>query len=152
MDQIMRTLVIKNSEWLRGETSLNSFLVRYDGKKCCIGIDAIARGISAEFLRKNMVKSPFVFNEINGTIYQNGQEVKEPIDVPVFCKLIDDYNTDIDDSEQPNTDTYVFEQPKIGGLLMEINDNSSTSDEFKIEAMRPLFSQLGIEIDWGPNE
>jgi hypothetical protein len=39
MMEMMETLIIKRSEWLRGEGSKNSYLCRNDdGKKCCLGI------------------------------------------------------------------------------------------------------------------
>ena len=43
-------LVIRRSEWLRGEP-LHSFLLRRDGKRCCVGIYLAALGFPDEVLR-----------------------------------------------------------------------------------------------------
>lgn len=33
-----------------------------------------------------------------------------------------------------------------------INDDRSTTDDEKIEKLRVIFSEIGVEIDWRPNE
>jgi hypothetical protein len=45
-------LIIKKSEWLRGEGSTNSYLLRAsDQKRCCVGIYCRALGVPDEAIR-----------------------------------------------------------------------------------------------------
>jgi hypothetical protein len=41
---------------------------------------------------------------------------------------------------------------ELAQQAMTINDNFGTTDDEKIEALRPIFRSVGWEIDWRPNE
>lgn len=53
-------LTIKRKEWLRGEGTERSYLVRKsDNRKCCLGILGIACGLSPDMLRGLVTPSDF---------------------------------------------------------------------------------------------
>jgi hypothetical protein len=43
-----KVLTIQRSKWYRGQGSDESYLLNCAGQMCCLGFDALARGLSAE--------------------------------------------------------------------------------------------------------
>ena len=72
-------LVIDRREWLRGEGSVESYLLRGDGKLCCLGILGRKLGIADEYLagrnyprdlplEADLMKYPEALHEADGNL------------------------------------------------------------------------------------
>lgn len=114
----MRRLVLKGSEWLRGQNARDgSYLLRSDGMMCCLGIDACSRGISEHDLQG--ITSPGVlFEEVDG-------------------RVAPEYFTDW----APGGD-----EPEDVVDAMFINDDRSIDDAERLARLRPIFQKRGITL------
>lgn len=125
----LKTLVIKGSEWLRGEGGAPSRLLRLrDGKKCCLGILALACGFVEEEIR----------------------EVIDPFDVASRSRwpfVVDLHITGINKAMSINDTT-----PRNSDLSPCGDEGHINSDNERIRRLRPILEKWGYEIDWRPNE
>lgn len=127
--EALKTLVIKGSEWLRGEGGSKSALLRSeDGKKCCLGILALVCGFTEEEIRG--VETPSGVVTRTPWPFGAGREVSE------VNKAMNINDTTPSDSGLPPC-----------GDVGHID-----SDDKRIEKLRPLFEEWGYEIDWRPSE
>lgn len=134
----MRQLILRDSEWLRGELSWEdgeneSKLYRTEDRRmCCLGLDALACGVPREIL------------EDQATPLQVGREIKEECPLPdalaYVARWVYSSFGEYEIHSQDATD------------LMTINDDRDFSDEERIEEMRPIFAKHGIELVFLPNE
>jgi len=124
----MRTLVIRDSEWLRGNGFGVLWTQPYDGsptRYCCLGLDLRDRGVELT------------------EVYSTPGRLR--VAAPESCPR--EYAQDwVDESKVNPSDNADSNQ------AVDINDNSHTTDDEKIEALRPIFASKGIELDWRPNE
>lgn len=140
----METLVIKSSECLRGEDSwkvahdeyggetecLNSYLLREDGKMCCLGIYGKQCGIPESVLYNVATPSEAV------------REASDPAVIPDRYRYL---------FVQGDVDSF-FGSTQFAHEAMQINDTRYITDDERIERLRNIFSEYGIAIDWRPNE
>jgi hypothetical protein len=119
-------LIIDRKTWLRGEGNEKSALLREcDGKMCCLGVFALAIGLSAE--RISNVESPEMvpvagaesvaslwkkFNPVSGFIFNGGE-------ASVVCRD-----------------------------LMCTNDDQSMYDVDREEKIAKLFAKGGVEVEF----
>lgn len=114
----MRKLTIDRSVWLRG--AADSYLLREDGKRCCVGIYLGACGVSDEQLFKRCTAfSVSVFDDEA----EFPQEARWTLD--------DVYN---------NSDTAM--------KLYRTNDDLSLSAEQRETRVRELFAEQDIEVEF----
>ena len=104
-------LVIKRSQWLRGEGGDDSYLLRQeDGKMCCLGFLGLALGItSAELLgEQNPRDASDDLNRWPEAICKNG------LDTPLACSLmlVND-NTSISEKCRERTITAAMKEAGI---------------------------------------
>lgn len=131
----MRKLPIKSSEWLRGNKP--SYLCREsDGLKCCMGIDAVDRGISVGLIIGKAL--PWTIRDkgkTNPTIQQYVEDWEEGYEVTII-----------------NDSTFWWQLYSAGidqGFGKE--DQAVITDEERIELLRPYFAKRGIELEFLPN-
>jgi len=129
----MRTLIIKGSEWSRGN-GLSRGRLKDDTGFCCLGLDAIDRQIPVELLEGT--GSPW-------SLYNHLGEINSP-------KLRVRYKDYFEDWLEMEKD--FNELKEVTNDLMLVNDEFYSTDEQRIDLMRPLFESVGIEIDWRPEE
>ena len=131
IEQKDRTVIIRGSEWQRGEGHAISFLYSKATKKaCCLGLagDQIY-GIPLESLAG--FKSPETFMEDQArSVFVKYSEYHEDWACECESKF---------DEGRPQK-------------AMPINDDMNTTDDEKIEKLRPIFALFDIEIDWRPEE
>jgi len=131
-------LILKDSEWWRGNKDYSRMVV-FDGTGlgapvqgyCCLGVLAKQLGASPESL-----------------CYQEELEAGEkiPRSYPTSRHAVpEDYPEElIYDTNEDGHDLDV----SIGN----INDDPDMTDEERVERLRPLFRQAGVEIEYRPNE
>lgn len=131
-----RTLVIRGSEWLRGELAWNaegkntSRLGREaDGRFCCLGLDARDRGVPLELLYD--------------------AHTPEDLGPLTYAPGVDGYLADWTTLDE-EAKTVADNEDAIGA--MEANDDHGCTDAKRIEWLRPIFAAQGIELDWRPEE
>jgi hypothetical protein len=141
----MKTLIIRASEWARGNQKdedgkdiTNYLYAPSTDTSCCLGIHALQCGASKKDLSK--LGEP------------------EEISHEVITKLnnypwieIEDVELDM---EEGDVLTYpmVYNTPNVQDAI-EINDSDlEWTDDERIDRLRPLFKEVGWEIDWRPNE
>lgn len=117
-------LVIKGSEWLRG-SRLKSGL-RVGDQFCCMGLDARRVGVPVERIDGGF---PTAIYDVSPPEYR--ARWVRPINIP-------------GETRHGNTGDAVD--------AACANDNLTTTDDQKIEALRPIFAKHGIAIDWRPLE
>src|SRR5262245_2728670 len=123
----MMKLVIDRSNWLHGEGSENSFLLRgSDGKMCCLGFLACQLGAKEKTITNNSNSS-----DMKDLIYYNSNPSDMPslIDWPEWMLTID------------NADS------KITTLLMSVNDNENYSDGDREQRIDEIFDEQSIEVE-----
>lgn len=131
--QLPPRLVLRDSEWLRGEQSAD--LTDRDSsegqfgwldpetmkvRRCCLGLLAEACGLLAE--GPTPIRIPHMLRDYMGPKLDEH---------PYFLALCDN----------PLTNT-----------MMTLNDHKHMADEVRVEELRPLFAEIGIELDWRPEE
>lgn len=114
-------LVIKSSEWWRGEKSL--LCNGMQDKFCCMGIQCRdIYGVSTRNLANTGLPTflgSVLSNDLRNKFFKDGA-----------------------------TNYSSFQR-----MVAEINDDPMTTDEEKIEQLRPYFKEVfNLEIDWRPNE
>ena len=124
----MNKFIINRSKWLRGEGSLNSFLLREsDGKQCCLGQYANFCDISDENILG--LKSPLsLFRDQSEEAYNDGLKKYSK-----YSKLLT--VDDIGCSHSYNTVE-----------LMSTNDDPSIFDNAREDRLKTLFANIGIEV------
>lgn len=126
----MRKLVIKSSEWLRGN-SFNSCLCNENGKKCCIGIMLSQLGLTNDQLMPDghPIGMPSLLFEYDCPAVPEGAEW-----------LLSRWLSDAYDCT----------------LAININDKQYAEewqgDDDRINELRPVFARNGWEVEWRPNE
>lgn len=121
----MKTLIIRSSEWLRSDPLKSRLFDITSNTFCCLGLHAREYGIDKTQLSKCLGPSSLA-NQVN---------TKE------FSDYFDAW---LEESYQWST--------QRASDAMEINDDRKTTDDEKIALLRPIFAEVGIEIDWRPNE
>lgn len=147
----MRTLIIRSSEWLRGRTQSRLYDVNTD-KACCLGLDLIQRGIRKE-------KIPFACGDPANLLRFVGK-IEDASNATILLGYFQDWTDPKSVSDlyhqqfllTDRTDITTVTNKDFARSAMTINDDLNSSDEEKIEALRPIFAKVGIEIDWRPNE
>ncbi len=121
------SFVIDRAIWLRGEGGDASYLQRlYDGKQCCLGIFAVARGITPEMCGNQK--------------FLTGLGSEALAKLPPELRACQDYEK---------------ESPGLVWRMMEVNDepirNAAYSSEIASEEDREakltaLFKEVGIDV------
>lgn len=119
----MKTLIIRDSEWLRGNLKSG---MKVNGKYCCLGMHARDCGIEDAVLRATSSPATVI-------AYIGCSDVAVEF---VSCW--------IDEIRLVNNDRATS--------AMMINDTPHMTDVARIAELRPIFSEAGIEIDWRPSE
>lgn len=113
----LKKFVVKKSQWLRGESSSKSYLLRQlDNKMCCLGFASLACKIDQ--------------SDISG--------IRIPTSVASHSKYPKSFFANFDEDE--------FEESNCIGEIMEINDDPSLGDEERMSQLTKKFSKIGIEI------
>lgn len=122
----MKRMVIKGSEWHRGSGDAGKLLDPDSGRRCCIGIHAKMCEVPDSILAHETVPSG-------------------------VCQR---RSTVPDGWREPWTEGSpggVCTNTPVAVKAMGINDDSSLSDDERIEWLRPLFRELGVIIVWRPD-
>lgn len=129
----MRKLILKGSEWLRGEEP--SFLVRAsDDKKCCMGIEAVDRGIDP--------------NKLCGvTMPRKLRWMGDPL----MTQYAADWNKDALAIAAIN-DAVTWSEVHRYGIGRDKDRDAKVTDEERIGLLRPYFLSHGIELEFRPDE
>lgn len=132
-DDKERTVIIRGSEWQRGEGNICSLLYNQKTERaCCLGLagDQIY-GIPLESLNGFAAPQLFMYDQDRlGSVKYS------------------EYREDWTMERRSGT----LGPNRRAELAMPINDNMDTTDDEKIAALRPIFLELDIEIDWRPEE
>ena len=113
---------IKRSEWLRGEGSENSYLLRSkDGKKCCVGFFANACGLNDDVIKNYGDLCNMYLSNSNICLNENLHKL---IDVVLMV------NSDIADN------------------IYQTNDNKRFCDAEREEILVKLFKQIDCEAEF----
>ena len=130
------TTVIKGSLWARGgKRPASNRLRNEDGTMCCLGIDAVARGVDLRYLDDNCA-------------YPRDIEVA-PEDVQAWSEVAAD-----DLLEAVGLDAAAMSNDHLEDAAAEINDNKDTTDDEKIAKLRKVFAAVDPprRIVWLPNQ
>ncbi len=94
----MLNVVVKRSEWLRGENRSNSYLLRSDdGKMCCLGFVARTLGATAQDIMDR--RTPMTVDSIEWPDPQYNQRIIEQFSATVQMMDINDAQT-MDETER----------------------------------------------------
>ena len=120
----MEKLIIKRSEWLRGEGYDRSALLRpFDNKKCCLGFYALSCGLKE----------------------------KDIIGIDSPSRLRNYLSDRPKDDLQPDwlfvSKNHYYES-KDCCTLMNINDSKSCSDEKREKIISETFAKHGVEVEF----
>ncbi len=119
----MKTLIIDRKKWLRGEGDSESYLLRLsDEKMCCLGIYLESCGIERARLLNRA--SPAALSA--STMETFPEEAKW-----LIC-----------------TNGLRFRHPNKVSKLMEINDESSFSEEEREVEISEIFLENGIKVEF----
>lgn len=121
----MRDLIIRNSEWLRGQMG-DQNAVLYDtvlNRFCCLGLDLRERGVDPVFF----------------------QECATPLTVASMPQVPEDYKADWLIEDRTHVTSKCSE-------AMMFNDKMALSDAERIERLQPIFAAKGINLIWRPDE
>lgn len=136
------TTVIKGSVWARGKKRPEeNSLINDNGTMCCLGIDAVSRGVSRELIDGASMPSDvqdlddLVPRPIRGWAARIG-------DRPSLLKVESDDGTPLNSRDL------------LENLAARINDNKKTTDDEKIAKLRHVFAAVvpPRKIIWKPNE
>jgi hypothetical protein len=143
-------MIIRSSEWMRAEyrapgtewdyreVPYSARLLSEDGKMCCLGIRAKMVGLGNAHIcgmgtpldTYDMKPSPVT--EALNKYWQEWLHEGE-VDDEEFLRMEMSHN-------------------KRAKEAMTINDATGTIDDQKIELLRPIFAEIGVTLDWRPNE
>lgn len=120
-------LVLRNSEWLRGEGAEVSRLEREDDhKRCCVGVCAIQMGVApAVITGETTVRSLERHLIRNNGLYEDVE----------LLRFIDQ-----------------FSNRSIMNQIYDANDEPGMSDEDRVDLLRELFLEFNIEVEFLPKE
>ncbi len=119
----MKRMTIKGSEWHRGGRSNEegACLLTKSGLRCCVGIHARLCGMEDDHIR--------------------GVSWPKTMPIELFTNCFRPW---LAERFAESSDPYI-------GNAAQINDDEYTTDEEKIEALRPIFRQLDVTIVWRPD-
>ena len=117
-------LTIDRQKWLRGEGSEDSFLLRHDGKMCCLGFYSLACGLKPENIEG--------MSTVDEAIDKNG--LCQPNEV---AWLID-----------RNNSKRVFNSSAIANTLMCVNDDVEVRDARREDSIAEIFAEYGVEVEF----
>ena len=141
-----RRLVIKGSEWARGEAKLprnpdgdgaSNALLNGDGTRCCIGIDGKSRGIPDNILLH--CPAPW---RLSSQVAMGHIEIKDK----ELEKIVDQYISDWRATLEIGDEVLEREEHAV-----EINDALRMTDEERIKMLRPIFAEMDIILVWRPD-
>ena len=116
------TVVVKRSEWIRGEGEIKSYLLRSaDNKKCCLGFAALACGLSPDDIAAR--KAPHWVDSARLSC-MSGENV--------FLALTDDY---------------ILPSP-VASQLMEVNDDRTRNDTDRERKITELGAGIGLFFEF----
>lgn len=146
----MRQLILKDSEWLRGEHAwLNdiptSRLLRSgDGRMCCLGIHAVACGVDRDLIEDQ--QAPYsVYREVDDQYMETGEhrgldELSEPLQEYLGTWL----STQL---------AFNSGHTKDATDLMGINDSREyTNEDERVADMQRIMNKYGIELVFLPHQ
>jgi hypothetical protein len=144
---MMEKLILKDSTWLRGRYShhnpaededdmeLSSCLFRgSDGRMCCLGADAVRSGFTRRKIQGMPTPAAFLRLFEPGQLQGDQAAYADRWTKESEYGIVRDYNS------------------AGAGTLMDINDDIKITDEERVERMRPIFAEYGIELVFLPNE
>ena len=115
----MEKLIIKRSEWLRGESETSFLLRSSDGKKCCLGFYALFCGLQ----KKDIINLEAKRNVRN---WPGDEEYLQA------CWLFDNNFRESQDCDR----------------LIEINDDSFISEEKREKLISEIFASHDVEVEF----
>lgn len=157
----MTVLVIKSSEWMRGtgETS-GKLLDSKTNTRCCVGIRAKQLGIPDKdiFNVPWPGQSEVPFSKVLKAD-QEGRTLTE--EEALLLHYYDEWREGKNAAEINDARTWGELKGLVNGFKVKEQvttiqgiheDSDPISDEDRIELLRPIFEDKGIQLDWRPNE
>ena len=128
-------MVIDRTEWLRGEGTVKSFLLREsDGKRCCVGIYARALGVpDTQTLNCPWPRQRRCYCHIDGSPFSFG----------VF-KAHADYDDDPVVWRADEAEWLISPDHGLGG----INDDPTMDETVREEAITAIFAKHGVHVSF----
>lgn len=122
-----RKLVIKRSEWARGErVGLSNILLGADGMKCCLGFFALSCGIPKKDIDQKSCPADVISKKWPEWLVKNRGK---PLALHLF---------------KGQTDTAISVQ------LISINDDKSLMWNTREAKLRKLFAEQGVDVTFVP--
>ena len=148
----IKTLTIDRAKWLRGEDSVDTYLLRQrDGKMCCLGFLCLAAGFSRRDIT-DVGEPSDIINPNDTSDYLEGtrDEARDLMHHPQIRRLY--YKFDVPFADQPEGAKY---QTDVCKTLIEYNDKLQYGPEEReqhlIEGFKKHLNIDLIFIDTGGN-
>lgn len=140
----MRTVVLRDSEWYRGHGSGMSALVRKsDGKQCCLGVEALDRGIPRECLLGHGIPSNLV-PRLGSSKFEDA--------APAVAQYVLDWNKSYDPATSSSDLRQYLHRPLgLQHAVAQINDGQDLDDETRVRYLNELFAANNITLVFDPN-
>ena len=112
-------LTIDRKTWLRGEGCSASFLLRQDGKKCCLGFYALKKGFNLKYIKdkKSLAQLPNPMKNF-----------------PDFCR----------EDEKRND----YFNSNFAGELMSNNDSKYLTCSERENKIAKLFKEIKVDVEF----
>lgn len=134
----LRKVVLDPKTWWRGNGTLGSCLCRAeDNRKCCLGFDAISRGLTEQQITDVLLPGNIRY------LYSDYEQLTAPIGDTLanYCE----------EHEIP-----VHPKSSIENVISNINDDTRipktrAGDRKRVKLLKPLFERLGVHLVLGGN-